>query len=338
MPLNTDGLRAGVSASYLDYENVGKFAFPVNQGGGFGRAQTIGVNLTYPLLRSPAANSNLTAGLDRKNYLNKQQRDGSHTSEYRIDNFVLGFSANRYDSFAGGGVTQGGVTMTKGHLVFGSENPSTYGRYTPTTFTKFNLNLSRTQQIVPDETVLNVNLSAQISSVDLDSAEKFYLGGPYGVRGYPGSQGGGSQGAMINIEIQQALEDKVIASIFYDAGVVQQYIDKYAFVQMKGRIGPDTHKIFSSLGFGLNEQIKIWSGLQALPGNWATTHFSIIWVTVSIMTVVLKRPIFGLRCNGCSNETASCTLHYSFDCRGLCTDLSGCFAHRWQGSDGSGQY
>ncbi|MBU3543273.1 ShlB/FhaC/HecB family hemolysin secretion/activation protein [Polynucleobacter sp. MWH-Loch1C5] len=261
LPLNTDGLRAGVSASYLDYENVGKYAFPVNQGGGFGRAQTIGVNLTYPLLRSPGANSNLTAGLDRKNYLNKQQRDGSHTSEYRIDNMVLGYSANRYDSFAGGGVTQGGITLTKGHLIFGAENPSTYGRYTPTTFTKVNFNLSRSQQVVPDATVLNINLSAQIASVDLDSAEKFYLGGPNGVRGYPGSQGAGSQGAMINLELQQALEDKVVASFFYDAGFVEQYREKYAFEQMKGRTGADNTYSLSSVGAGLKRADKdiVWS-------------------------------------------------------------------------------
>ena len=261
LPLNTDGLRAGVSASYLDYENVGKNAFPINQGGGFGRAKTIGVNLTYPLLRSPSANTNLSAGLDRKNYMNKQQRDGSHTSEYRIDNMVFGFSGNQYDGFAGGGVTQGGASLTKGHLIFGAFNPSTYGRYTPTTFTKVNLNLSRNQQIVPDKTILNVNMTAQVASTELDSAEKFYLGGPNGVRGYPGSQGAGSQGAMINVELQQALEDKVVALAFFDAGFVQQYRDKYVFEQMKGRTGANNSYSLRSVGMGLKRADKdiIWS-------------------------------------------------------------------------------
>ncbi len=261
LPVNTDGLRAGMSASYLDYGNVGKFAYPINQGGGFGRAKTVGVNLTYPILRSPAANSNFTAGLDRKMYMNKQQRDGSFTSDYRIDNMVAGYSANQYDDLWGGGVTQGGVTMTKGHIVFNADNPPTYGKYTPTTFTKINLNISRNQQIVPDKTILNLSLSGQVASTDLDSAEKFFLGGPNGVRGYPGSQAGGSQGAMVNIEIQQALEDKLVGLAFFDAGFVQQYKDKYAYEQMKGRTGANNSYSLRSAGVGLKRSDKdiIWS-------------------------------------------------------------------------------
>lgn len=261
LPVNTDGLRAGMSASYLDYENIGKSAYPTNAGGGFGRAKTIGVNLSYPILRSPAANSNFTAGLDRKMYMNKQQQSGDFTSDYRIDNMVFGYSANQYDDLWGGGVNQGGVTMTKGHITFNSGNPSTYGRYTPTTFTKFNLNASRNQQLVPDKTVLSMSISAQVASTDLDSAEKFYLGGPNGVRGYPGSQGGGSQGAMINIEIQQALEDKLVGLAFFDAGFVQQYKNKYAYEQMKGRTGADNFYSLRSVGLGLKHSDKdiIWS-------------------------------------------------------------------------------
>lgn len=261
LPVNTDGLRAGATASYLDYGNVGKFAYPTNAGGGFGRAKTIGLNISYPILRSPAANSNFTAGLDRKMYINKQQQSGDFTSDYRIDNMVLGYSANQFDDWMGGGVNQGGVTLTKGHITFNAGNPSTYGRYTPTTFTKINLNISRNQQIVPDKTVLNVSISGQMASVDLDSAEKFYLGGPNGIRGYPGSQGGGSQGAMINIELQQALEDKLVGSVFYDAGVVQQYRSKYAYEQMKGRTEAHNFYALSSIGVGLKRSDKdiIWS-------------------------------------------------------------------------------
>jgi hemolysin activation/secretion protein len=114
-------------------------------------------------------------------------------------------------------------------LTVGSQTP-TYSTNTPTTFTKINLSGSRNQQIVPDKTVLSVSVSGQMASVDLDSAERFYLGGPNGIRAYPGSQGGGSQGAMINIEIQQQLEDKLVGSAFFDAGFVQQYRNKNLFV------------------------------------------------------------------------------------------------------------
>jgi hemolysin activation/secretion protein len=56
------------------------------------------------------------------------------------------------------------------------------------------------------------------------------LGGPFGVRAYPGSQAGGAQGGMINIELQQQLENKFVATAFYDAGFVQQFRNKQTYV------------------------------------------------------------------------------------------------------------
>ncbi len=247
-PLNTDGLRGGMTASYLDYENVGHFSLPENPVAGFGRSKTIGANLSYPLLRSPGANANLTAGGDRKMYINKTTADGVATSDYRIDNMVFGFSGNQFDSWGGGGVNSASVTMTKGHIVVGSQTP-TYDSTIPKTFTKINLSGSRNQQVVPDQTVLSVSLSGQIASVNLDSAEKFYLGGPSGVRAYPGSQGGGSQGGMINIEIQQQLEDKFVGIAFFDAGFVQQYRDKAIFT--KGSTNANNSYSLRGAGVGL---------------------------------------------------------------------------------------
>jgi hemolysin activation/secretion protein len=266
IPLNTDGLRVGFSSSYLDYENVGKFSYPSNPVAGFGYAKTIGVNLSYPILRSPQANTNFTAGADRKFYANKSAADGTFTSDYRINNLVLGLSGNRFDGWNGGGVNSASVTMTKGHIDVGSGRPD-YGVNTPKTFTKYNINLSRNQQLVPDKTVLSVSVSGQIASVDLDSAEKFYLGGPNGIRSYPGSQGGGSQGAMINIEVQQQLEDKLVATAFFDAGFVQQYLNKATYVANKGATltnsGTNANNSYSlrGAGVGLKRADKdiIWS-------------------------------------------------------------------------------
>jgi hemolysin activation/secretion protein len=254
VPLNSDGLRASVTSSYLDFENVGQFAFPKNEAASFGRSKTVGANLSYPLLRSPAANANLSVGGDRKMYINKAVQSGEATSDYRIDNMVLSLSGNRFDGWAGGGVNSGSVTLTKGHLTVGSQTPG-YAANTPKTFSKINLNASRNQQLVPDKTVLSVAVSGQMASVDLDSAERFYLGGPNGIRAYPGSQGGGSQGAMINIEIQQQLEDKFVASAFFDAGFVEQFRNTATYTSSKGvtptNVGTNADNSYSLKGIGL---------------------------------------------------------------------------------------
>jgi hemolysin activation/secretion protein len=256
LPIGTDGLRLGVSGSYLDYENVGEFAHPKNPAAGAGRAKTVGVNVTYPLLRSPAKNANVTAGLDRKMYLNSSVASGANTSDYRIENMVLGFSGNAFDGWGGGGVNSLSVNLTKGHLTPGSNTP-TYGSDKPSTFTKITSTVSRNQQLVPDQTVLTVSASGQMASDDLDSAERFYLGGPYGVRAYPGSQAGGSQGAMINIEIQQQLENKFVASAFYDAGFVQQFRNKTMHdTSLANRTNADNSYSLRGAGVGLKRADK----------------------------------------------------------------------------------
>jgi hemolysin activation/secretion protein len=219
------------------------------------------------LKRSAASNSNISFGLDRKRYANQQQFDSSYTSQYQIRNIVIGYTANRYDALWGGGVTQGGINLTRGRIEFGNQNPRNssgeliYGKNTPSLFTKINFNISRNQQLVPDQTILNIAFNGQLASDDLDPAERFYLGGPNGVRGYPGSQGSGSQGAMVNIELQQSLEDKFIGSIFFDAGVVQQYKDKNVYITNKQRTGADNVYALSSVGLGLKRQDKgiVWS-------------------------------------------------------------------------------
>jgi hemolysin activation/secretion protein len=234
------------------------------------------LSLAYALKRSAASNSNISLGYDRKSYINQQQFDSSYTSQYQIRNLVLGYNANRYDGFWGGGVTQGGVSLTRGHLEFGPDNPKNssgeliYGKFTPKTFAKVNFNISRNQQIVPDKTILNIALSGQLTDSDLDPAERFYLGGPNGIRGYPGSQGSGSQGAMTNIELQQSLEDRLVGSVFLDLGVVQQYKDINVYNTNKQRTGADNIYALGSVGVGLKRQDKniVWSTTLA----WRLGH------------------------------------------------------------------
>jgi hemolysin activation/secretion protein len=271
VPLNTDGLRAAFNASYLDYENVGKFAYPQNSGAGFGRSHTIGTTLSYPLLRSTGANANISAGVDRKMYINKVTSTGAASSDYRIDNMVFGASGNTFDSWGGGGVNTASVNLTKGHVLAGSQTPS-YGSDKPTTFTKITANASRNQQVVPDQTVLSVSVSGQVASVDLDSAEKFYLGGPNGIRAYPGSQGGGSQGALMTVEIQQQLENKFVASAFFDAGFVQQYRNKALYETSKTSSNSNADNTYTLKGVGVGlkraEQDFVFSATLA----WKLGH------------------------------------------------------------------
>jgi hemolysin activation/secretion protein len=91
----------------------------------------------------------------------------------------------------------------------------THGR-----FTKLRYALSRQQALTPDLSLYAL-LSGQLASKNLDSAEKFYLGGANGVRAYPSNEGGGSEGTMLNLELRWRAMNNLVVTGFYDWGSVK---------------------------------------------------------------------------------------------------------------------
>jgi hemolysin activation/secretion protein len=63
-------------------------------------------------------------------------------------------------------------------------------------------------------------LNGQASKTPLDASEKFYLGGMNGVRAYPSSEGGGSVGQLLNLEMRYRLGSNSTLFAFYDQGQV----------------------------------------------------------------------------------------------------------------------
>lgn len=251
LPLNFDGWRLGASTSSLSYENVGAFAYPQFAGAGYGSAKTHSINTSYALLRTTTTNANLTFSSDFKSYENKLKQTEDYSSVYSVRDRVFGFSANHYDSFFGGGVTTLNLNRTIGALSIDATKSPNYGVWTPNDYKKWNFTISRNQQVIPDDVVLNVTFSAQRANVNLDSSQKFYLGGPYGVRGYPGSQGGGSEGDLLVVELQKQLPMKVVGSIFYDYGRVTQYKTQEAYEALKGNTNADNSYFLKSIGIGI---------------------------------------------------------------------------------------
>ena len=98
------------------------------------------------------------------------------------------------------------------------------------------------------QTNLLLSFNGQLASKNLNTAEQLYLGGPYGVRAYPVSQGGGSQGAVISAEVNHVFENKVELGAFLDAGFIQQY--KHTFEEWKGLTNADN--FYALYATGLN--------------------------------------------------------------------------------------
>jgi hemolysin activation/secretion protein len=257
LPGSKDGLRLGLAGTYLQYKNVSNYAST----GGAGDAWTTGLSAAYPLIRSQGGNLNTNLNYDVKSYNNRNTIFNTIISAYNINNLSAGISGNFVDSIGHGAVTSGSVTAVLGHLYMMDTSPSTYSMYsvpgssplvyqpiTPANFSKLTLSANRNQQLVEDgTTTLYTSLSGQFASTNLNTAEQFYLGGPYGVRAYPVAQSGGAQGGLLTIEVRHELQPKLTATAFFDGGIVQQF--KFMYPNWQG--ATNANNTYSLMGAGV---------------------------------------------------------------------------------------
>ena len=261
-PASPDGIRLGIAGTYLNYKNVSSY---VSSNSGVGDAWTTGLSAAYPLIRSQATNLNATLNYDIKSYMNKNNSTQYVISSYNINNLSVGLSGNHYDGFGGGGISTGSVSVVQGYLDILGTSTLGYGVYTPPSFTKLAFSGSRNQQLTEDG--LNsfyLAVSGQMASVNLNSAEQFYLGGPYAVRAYPVAQGGGSQGGLATAELRRQLPQNLTLSAFFDAGLIQQYKNLYPGWQGQTH----ANNTYSLMGAGL--------GLKWIWGGWNVSG-SVAW-------------------------------------------------------------
>ncbi|MBU3577883.1 ShlB/FhaC/HecB family hemolysin secretion/activation protein [Polynucleobacter sp. UK-Kesae-W10] len=267
LPGSRDGLRLGLAGTFLQYKNVSNYAST----GGAGDAWTTGLSAAYPLIRSQGGNLNTSLNYDVKSYNNRNTITNTTISAYNINNLSAGLSGNMVDSFGYGAVSSGSVTAVLGYLNILGASGANYSQYavpnttpvvyqpiTPASFSKLTFSGNRNQQLVEDgSTSLYTSLSGQFASTNLNSAEQFYLGGPYGVRAYPVAQSGGSQGGIFTMEVRHELQPKLTLSAFFDGGVVQQY--KFMYPGWQGLTNANNTYSLMGAGFGVKWDYEGWN-------------------------------------------------------------------------------
>jgi hemolysin activation/secretion protein len=95
-----------------------------------------------------------------------------------------------------------------------------------------------------------IKFNGQLSNSNLDSSQKFYLGGATGVRAYPASEGGGSEGFLMNLELHKQLPANFSFLGFYDYGFAKQYVDD-------GNVFATGRNSFNMKGYGASVK---WNG------------------------------------------------------------------------------
>lgn len=203
VPVGGDGWRFGGSLSHLKYQLGDSFA----QLGAVGRADTLGLDASYPLRRSVDSNIWLRAGFEFKQLSDDLLALGTSTRK-RSASGDLGLSIDLRDGF-------GGVNAFSGSSTFGQLRQA--GQPTRD-WQKVSLQGAR-EQLLAGKTRLYLRGLYQGSTTGLDSAEKLGLSGAGAVRGYSAGELSVDQGRLFTVELRQAFDllgGGVVASLFHD--------------------------------------------------------------------------------------------------------------------------
>lgn len=259
-PLTPRGLKGTLSYTGMRYELVGDLASLNAEG----ESHTANAGISYPLLRSRTANVSTAL-----NYEFKTLTDSSNNIDLRdkdLHSGMLTVSGDRYDTLLGGGYTSWNVGATVGNMnesIADIAITKAEGAYT-----RFNLGISRLQRLV-ERISMNLSWSSQLALDNLDSSEKFNLGGPYGVRAYPVGEASGDEGHLFNFDLRYDLP--LPANIgtlqmngFYDAGYIT--LHKHPWVNAVATATNENSYWLQGAGVGLNYS---YSSRVSLRVSWA---------------------------------------------------------------------
>lgn len=242
IPISNNGLQIGAYNSLLNYRVISPEFWNTNS---MGVAKVQGINFSYPILRSFTDNLSSNITIERKSFDNKV--NGSLESNYKSYILSTGLLGNTSDNW--GGINSGNISLFIGQLDLDG-SPSKYrdaiGLNTAGVFNKFRYSFNR-QQSISTHWSTNLSINGQLANKNLDSSEKFMLGGDTGVRAYPSSEGLGAQGRVINFEMRWKATSSSTLIGFYDWGKITMLRDHASDTAL------NTYTL-KGIGIGLNSQ------------------------------------------------------------------------------------
>ena len=260
LPLGVNGWRAGLNASAMDYKVI---VGDVGVVGAVGKALTQGLDFIYPLERSPQASSTVTLSAEAKQF-NNIMATGNVLSDYDAEVLVAQFSGVDREFNKASGLLNYSLLMSHGQIRLqeGSSYQATdsTGNRTEGHFNKLRVNLSYLEPW-SDKTDWFVGFSGQVADKNLDSSEKFQLGGALGIRAYPTGEGSGSDGKMFNFELRHRFDNGISLTGFYDWGHVDE-------LHIANENNPTLKNSYDLKGFGLSAAYNFNNGVTA-KATWA---------------------------------------------------------------------
>jgi hemolysin activation/secretion protein len=251
-PLGHGGARWGGNTEWTKYNVVDPTYDALDL---HGPATTLNGFVSQPLVRHRQFSSDLVLSGDHKKYTNYSKFS---TTKYQLDSLSASVQANSQDSWMGGGENSANLQVTRGLVDY--ETDKTDG--TEGLFTKWRLSVNRKQKVDATQMLL-LSYQRQRASRNLDSSEKFGIGGTGAVRAYASGEASGTQASLLSIELQRDFAWNKQAykfTTFYDVGEVEK--EKNAT-----STGLNSYKL---------QGIGLWLG-ASYPNLWGQSQWRVTW-------------------------------------------------------------
>lgn len=268
LPLGSSGLSGSLAYTNLHYE-LGKELSGLDAKG---CANTVGATLAYPLMRSRSSSVWAKLGFEYQKLIDEASSSRIKERELNIGNAAL--TGSFFDNFGGGGLTSAAINIISGDLDLSGVNiaqqADATGPETDGNFVRCTYSLARLQRLTKSVSLFG-SIRGQLASCNLDSSQKFILGGPTGVRAYPVGEASGDEGHAFTVETRYdvpKLPSWATTQLvgFIDSGWIKLHNDVWdgAITNISGK----NNYWLSGGGIGVNTG-KI--GLYSVRAVWAHT-------------------------------------------------------------------
>lgn len=252
LALGNRGLRLGANVSYLDYRVTQSDLKPLDL---HGRARAFGLTLGYPLARTSTLSMNLAGSYDVKTF-NDQSAVGE-TGNRKVTVTSLGVAGSVQHPLG----SLHSATNFSTTLHFGDSDERNAGaraadnatRQVNGSYTKLSYVLGNFAELGSNWSS-SVSLRGQFASGNLDSSERLSLGGPGGVRAYPGGEATGDEGWLVNLSLRRSFGNDLAVAFFYDAGGIT--LNKTTWANWNGG-NPNLPNRYTLAGIGAGLEWRI---------------------------------------------------------------------------------
>jgi hemolysin activation/secretion protein len=261
IPVSASGLRLGGDYSHVRYR-LGKTFSPLEANG---TADTWLAFVSHPLVLGRTYSAHARVSYQQSDIQDRIDSTATVTDKAtRLATFAV--TGDWLDAFGGGGANGASLSLGLGDLNIKTPLARAIDDVTARTnggYRKWNLSLTRLQRLTANAS-LYLLYTGQKAGKNLDSSEKFALGGPNGVKAYPQGEALGDSGYLLNAELRYDLrgdwfpgQTQLLA--FADAGEVTVNENPFAAGANRRRL--------SAAGLGVN-----WTAPQGFQLRLLVAH------------------------------------------------------------------